>query len=103
MEDSMFRKLLLVASCTVIALGATPVLAAIGNVNFSLDERSLDQSDYAPVDEQPFFGATADFKMNDWPVDLACGIYRSTKSDSISTFDVRATITELSFGVMKTW
>lgn len=98
----MLKRLFMAVTCAAIALCATPVLAD-GNVNFSLGQRSLNESDLEPVDEQPFVGVTADFKMEDWPIDLAGGLYRSTKEESVGSLDVRATITELSFGVMKTW
>ncbi len=98
----MSRKLNVLAACAALLLTATPALAD-GNVNFSLGERSLNSNDFEPVDEQTFIGAFADFTVSDWPIDLAAGIYRSTKSDSIGAADVTATITELSFGAMKTW
>lgn len=98
----MMRKSLLLAACLVLALGGTPALAA-GNVNFSLGNRSFNDNEFEPVDEQTFMGVFADFGMETWPVDLSAGLYRSTEQDSVSGFDVEATITELSFGAMKTW
>jgi len=98
----MFKRLQLVAACAAIALCTTPIFAD-GNVNFSLGTRSLNENDLQPVNEQPFLGVSADFKMENWPIDLAGGLYRSTKSESIGTVDLSATITELSFGVVKTW
>jgi opacity protein-like surface antigen len=80
---------------------STPAMAD-GNINLALGQRSLDEGDYAPVDEQPFFGVTADFKK-DWPVDLAGGLYFSSKSDSIGDVEVSASLIEATFGVMKTW
>lgn len=98
----MSRKLNLLAACLALALAGTPVLAD-GNVNFTLGSRTLDENDFEPVDTQTFIGAEVDFAISDWPINLAGGIYRSTKSDSIGSADVEATITEVSFGAMKTW
>ncbi len=98
----MSRKMNLLAACVALLLAGTPALAG-GNVNFSLGSRSMNESDLEPVDEQTFIGAYVDFAVSDWPIDLAGGIYRSTESDSAGPFDISVTITELSFGAMKTW
>ena len=84
-----------------LALITTPVLAG-GNVNMALGQRALNESDYDPVDQQPFVGATVDFDV-DWPINLAGGLYFSSKDDSISGTDVNASLVEATFGVMKTW
>lgn len=98
----MFKKLVLVAACVAVALCGAPAFAG-GNVNFSLGNRSLNDNAAAPVDEQPFIGGYMDFQVKDWPIDLAGGFYRSSESDSVAGLDVKATITEVSFGAMKNW
>lgn len=98
----MSRKYSLLAACVALALAGTPALAN-GNVNFSLGNRSLDNSDYEPVDEQTFIGATVDWSVSNWPVNLAAGLYRSTENDSIQGVDIEVTLTEVSFGAMYTW
>lgn len=98
----MLKRMLLLAACAAVALGGTPALAG-GNVNFTLGNRTLNQDNYGPLDEQPFIGGYAEFPVMAWPVDLSAGVYRSTKDDTVSGFDVSATITEVSFGAMKTW
>jgi len=98
----MFKKLVLVAACVAVALCGAPAFAG-GDVNFSLGNRTLNDNATAPVDEQPFIGGYMSFQVKDWPIDLAGGFYRSNKSDSVGSLDVDATITELSFGAMKTW
>ena len=99
--DMMKRGLQAFSLCLAIAAIATPALAE-GNVNLSLGQRSLDENDYQPVDEQTYFGGTMDFNV-DWPVNLAGGLYFSRKSDSIGDTDVTASVAEVTFGVMKTW
>jgi opacity protein-like surface antigen len=98
----MSKKNVLAAACVAVALCGIPAFAD-GNVNFSLGDRSLNDNSTAPVDEQMFVGGTMDFRVKDWPVNLAGGLYRSSKSDSIQGIDVEATITEASFGAIKNW
>lgn len=85
----------------VVVMISTPALAE-GNVNLSLGQRSLDENDFDPVDQQMFVGGTVDFNV-DWPVNLAGGLYFSQKSDSIGGTDVSASVAEVTFGVLKTW
>jgi opacity protein-like surface antigen len=98
----MFNKRFLATACVAAALCGVPAFAG-GNVNFSLGNRSLDDNATAPVDEQMFVGGYMDFEIKDWPVALAGGLYRSSKSDSTQGLDVEATITEISFGAVKNW
>ncbi len=98
----MKRALTVFSLCLAVALISTPALAAEGNVNFSLGQRSLDSNDFEPVDQQTFLGVNVDWDM-DWPVNLAGGLYFSSEEDSIGTTDVTASIIEATFGVMKTW
>ena len=98
----MSKKFVLFVGCMALALCSVPAFAG-GNVNFSLGDRSLDSSATAPVDDQTFIGGYMDFQVKDWPVNLAGGLYRSWKSDSLNGVDVDASITELSFGAIKNW
>lgn len=98
----MSKKRVLAAACVAVALCGIPAFAG-GNVNFSLGNRSLNDSATAPVDEQTFIGGYMDFQIKDWPIALSGGLYRSAKSDSIQGVDVDATITEVSFGGVKNW
>ncbi|MGH9870356.1 MAG: hypothetical protein ACREAA_19645 [Candidatus Polarisedimenticolia bacterium] len=97
----MKRALTALSLCCLAVLFTTPAMAE-GNINFAIGQRSFDSNDYGPVDEQTFFGATADFKK-DWPVDLAAGLYFSSKSDEVAGIEVSASVIEATFGVMKTW
>jgi len=99
--ETMKRALTALSLCCLAVLFSTPAMAE-GNINFAIGQRSLDENDYQPVDEQTFFGLTADFKK-DWPVDLAGGLYFSSKSDEIAGTEVSASVIEATFGVMKTW
>ena len=98
----MKRALNVLSLFLALALITTPALAGSGNINAALGQRALNESDYDPVDQQPFLGATVDWDV-DWPVDLAGGLYFSSKEDSISSTDVTASLVEATFGVMKTW
>src|SRR5262245_11545130 len=95
------RGLVALSLCLAVVAISTPAHAE-GNVNLSLGQRSLDENDYDPVDQQMFFGGTVDFSV-DWPVDLAGGLYFSRKQDSIGGTDVTASVAEMTFGVLKTW
>ncbi len=99
--DTMKRVLQLLSLCVAVALISTPALAS-GNINLALGQRALDDSDFGPVDEQFFFGASVDWDM-EWPVNLAGGLYFSSEDDSIGTTDISASVTEITFGVMKNW
>ena len=101
--EKLRNPLKVLALCLAVVLVTSLVLAA-GNINFALGQRSLDNSDYDPVDQQTFFGASVDWDNMEWPVSLAGGLYFSQKSDSISSsVDVTASVTEATFGVIKSW
>src|SRR5262249_54456107 len=86
-----------------VVLICTPAHAGSGNVNFAIGQRSLDQNDYQPVDQQPFLGVTADFQTK-YPFNFAGGLYYSHKQDSLDAVtDVSASITEATFGVLKSF
>lgn len=85
-----------------VALASAPAFAG-GNANFIFGTRSLSDDLWDPLDDQGVFGANVDFGKNGWPVNLEGGLYVSYDDDEIFGVDVEATITELSFGVNKTW
>ena len=98
MRKSLLGLMLILA----MAAAATPALAE-GNANFVLGLRWLDEDDWEPVEEQGVFGVTVDFGKNDWPVNLAAGLMISGKEEDVGALDLTGTISELSFGVLKTW
>ena len=97
----MKKALSALSLCLAVALISTPALAD-GNLNFSLGQRSLDDNDFAPVDDQTYFGATLDWDMS-WPVNLAGSLYYSKDEDSIGSTDLSARVIEATFGIQKTW
>ena len=89
---------------TVIALCTAPALAG-GNANFLLGSRGLDEDFWSPVEGQFALGATADFGKQGWPVHLETGSYVSVgyKEDFAGASDVTGSVSEIFFGVNKTW
>ena len=92
---------------TVLTLTLSSAMGA-GNVNFTLGERSLDEDDFEPVEDQDAIGVTVFLQQDTWPVSLALGYY--TSDDSASVFDpllgtlgLKAELTEFSVGVAKVW
>jgi hypothetical protein len=96
--------------CLVLLCGISAV-AAGGNANFVLGGRSLDEDLWAPVEDQPVFGATVDFGKKGWPVQLAAGAMFSGADDHVRvdvlgvtrTAKFTVTVAEASFGVLKIW
>ncbi len=88
----------------LLAILATPALAG-GNANFVLGIRGLDEDFWDPVNGQAVIGATVDFGKEAWPVHLETGIQISVGAEEnfIGTADVAGAVTEVDFGVNKTW
>ena len=95
---------ILIGAAIVLAMGATatPALAE-GNANFVLGLRALDDDDWEPVEEHVVFGVTVDFGKEDWPIHLAAGYMGSRSEEEEAGLDIKATVSELSFGVLKVW
>lgn len=101
-----------VVTLLVLIGAATTNLAqaqeSTGNVNVFLGTKSLDDEDWAPVEDQSEAGIEFDFRETSWPVNWVLGLRRS---ESDETFvdpvfgPVAATgrTTEFSFGVRKIW
>lgn len=78
-----------------------------GNVNFFLGQKSLDEDDWAPLEDQAEFGVLVDFKKQNWPVSIAIDVLGSTRTgtvvDTVPTVDIEGTTSELDVGVRKIW
>ncbi|MCK5394391.1 MAG: porin family protein [Gammaproteobacteria bacterium] len=72
-----------------------------GNTNFFLGKKSLDENDWAPVDEHAEFGVLVDFRQNHWPVSIAIDFLGSIDESSEFGFDIEGSTTELDIGVRK--
>jgi hypothetical protein len=80
-----------------------------GNINVFFGAKTLDQEDWAPVDEHTEVGIDADFRPNSWPVNIAVD-YLFSESDSELLFDpflgvteFKAETSELNIGIRKIW
>ena len=81
-----------------------------GNVNLSLGgEKSLDEDDWAPIEDQDEMGILVDFKKNSWPLSLAMDFLQSEDSklalDPLSglLFSLSGKTREVNLGVRKIW
>ena len=100
MTKNLIRSLL---PLTMILL-ATPALAG-GNANFILGQRGLDKDFWTPVNGQAVLGVQVDFGKEAWPLHLETGTQISVgyEEDFIGDSDVVGSVSELDFGVNKTW
>ena len=82
---------------------ATPALAG-GNANFILGSRGLDKDFWEPVNGQFATGVTVDFGKMEWPIHLETGIMVSVGyEEDFLAADITGSVSELFFGVNKTW
>ena len=74
-----------------------------GNVNFFLGQKSLDENEWAPVDEQGEFGVMVDFGERSWPVNIALDFLVSY--DEVTEFGIifEGLTTEFNGGIRKVW
>ena len=73
-----------------------------GNLNFFLGKKMLDESDWAPLDNQPEFGVLVDFKLKQWPFSFAIDYLVST-DDAPGLPSVEAITSEVDIGLRKIW
>lgn len=74
-----------------------------GNVNILFGRKSLDDNDWAPLEEQDEVGFEFDIRAMDWPVSLVFGYLKSDADDTLLGVNISGETTELSFGVKKIW
>jgi opacity protein-like surface antigen len=74
-----------------------------GNVNFFLGGKTLEENEWAPVDEQGEFGVLVDFKQSQWPVSIAIDILGSADEATVSGFNFEGITSEFNVGVRKIW
>ena len=101
-------RLFLPAALVLTLVLAAPALAG-GNANFVLGGRKLVDDNFwnSPIggdlSSQDLFGVTVDFGRDSWPVRLETGVQGSQKVVTPFGTDFTGSITELFFGVNKTW
>jgi len=95
---------------------ALPVAAApdefTGEVNFLIGLKSLEENDWAPVEDQGMIGAEMSWGRTEWPVHIATDVIVSAAEEDTPIFDpffgtVSTTITgttfEVAAGIRKIW
>lgn len=100
-----------IALIGLLALCAVPAASyADGNANFIFGIRQFDENDWDPVEDQGVFGVDVDFGEPEWPIGLDIGFHvSSAEEDLVNNFfflgdvDLKVTVSEVSFGVLKTW
>jgi hypothetical protein len=82
-----------------------------GNANLMIGSKALNEDDWEPVDSQAEIGAEVDFAKKSWPVHLAFAALQSSDEDTFYTdfndqmmrTKIKASTSELRFGVKKIW
>ena len=77
-----------------------------GQVNFFVGQKSLDDDDWMPVEDQPEFGAVMSFGQVDWPVHIAVDVLGSATEEDIflgGNVTVTGMTFEIDAGVRKIW
>ena len=82
-----------------------------GNANLTLGSKTLDEDDWEPVESQSAVGADVDFARKSWPVHMAFAAIQSSDEDTVYAevndemirAKVKASTSELRFGVKKIW
>jgi len=97
------RYLLTLAALVMIAAVGSPAFASSGNLNFNLGGRSLSDNNWDRWDSQTSFGATVDFEIKGWPVELEGCLQGSNRTESVLGNDVTGSVHEICFGAHKRW
>lgn len=74
-----------------------------GNLNFLLGQKTLDETEWAPVDKQGEFGVLVDFKQQNWPISIALDFLGSADEATELGLNVEGITTEFDVGVRKIW
>jgi len=99
------RRALGILAIAAVLVSIPSLSLAKGNANFVIGTRTYDGKnlDLFGVDDQTVVGINVDFGKNDWPITLVIGAFTSSEDNAIMGFPFELVITELSFGVQKTW
>jgi opacity protein-like surface antigen len=74
-----------------------------GNVNLLIGQKTLNKSDWEPLDKQTEVGVMFDIGGKDWPVNFALDMLVSSDSETISGVNVDAATAELDIGIRKSF
>ena len=72
-----------------------------GNVNFLLGVKSMDSTDWDPVDDHAAFGVMVDFKQRDWPISIALDFLGSYGEETVGRVKFEGSTSEFNAGVRK--
>ena len=72
-----------------------------GNVNFFVGSKSMEETDWAPVEDQGEFGIELDFGKKSWPFNIAIDIMSSSKEEEFGALTLKGETHELNLGVRK--
>jgi len=102
-----------IVAVTVVLVAAaftfSPAWAgADGHVNFFIGQKSLDDGDWQPIEDQLEFGAVMSFGQDDWPVHIAVDVLASADEETLSdpalgTVTLTGSTVEFAAGVRKIW
>lgn len=96
------KKYLIVVAMIMLAFNVHAEQST-GNVNFFLGAKSLDSSDWDPVDDHASFGILVDFANPAWPVNIAIDFLGSYGEETVSGVKSEGTTSEINLGVRKIW
>ncbi len=102
--------LLKAATLALVVALSTALTFAGGNVNFFVGQRlftddDIDGLELEAFDEHTAYGASVDFDVQGWPIDLVGALHYSSRDESDDFFglDEEVSYLEMSFGVRRTW
>ena len=72
-----------------------------GNVNFLLGVKSMDTTDWEPVEDHAAFGVMVDFKQQDWPISIALDFLGSYGEETVGIAKLEGSTSEFNAGVRK--
>jgi hypothetical protein len=100
----MKRSILAFAAVSIMLVFCSPALAETGNFNLLLGRKTLEKSDWEPLEEQFAASLHLDVTPDGWPVAFAVDFLGSaTQEDNYhgSGWDLEASTGEYDFGVRK--
>jgi hypothetical protein len=88
----------------LVAASVTPSHAGMEyDVNFVLGNKSLDENDWEPFEDQPELAVCSAFGKADWPVRIALDLMGSRDDRHLLGTTISGSTTEFDVGVRKIW
>jgi len=76
------KKIILIATCTMLAISATQAAGGSRNISGFLGNKSLDKNDWGSFHNQTELGIIFDFKPEGWPIRIALDTVFAADSES---------------------